>query len=181
MNLFYFFYKFRHKFNTVYRKIIFKKLTGCKHDDFLIVGDITLINTNIEIGRGVTIYPGAMFWGDGEIKIGNNVDIGKDTIIYSSKKGGVYIDDDTQIAAQCYIIDMDHGMKKGTLIRKQPNNTEKIIIGKDVWVAANCTILKGSQINDGAVIGAKSLVKGNVQENAIMIGIPAKKMKYRQR
>jgi ribosomal protein L27 len=29
-----------------------------------------------------------MFWGDGVIEIGNNVDIGKDTIIYASSAGG---------------------------------------------------------------------------------------------
>ena len=58
------------------------------HNDFNIVGDITVINKNIKLGRNVTIYPGVMFWGDGLIEIGDNVDIGKDTVIYSSKSGG---------------------------------------------------------------------------------------------
>ena len=72
----------------IYRKQLFKSEIGCNHNDFNIVGDITVINKNIKLGRNVTIYPGVMFWGDGLIEIGDNVDIGKDTVIYSSKSGG---------------------------------------------------------------------------------------------
>ena len=57
---------------------------------------------------------------------------------------------------------------------------EKVIIGSDVWLAANVTVLKGSKISDGAVIGAKSLVKGEIPENAIAVGIPAKVIKQRE-
>ena len=42
----------------------------------------------------------------------------------------------------------------------------------------NATVLKGSQIGNGAVLGSKSLVKGNIPENAIAVGIPAKIIKY---
>ena len=41
-----------------------------------------------------------MFFGDGLIEIGDNVDIGNGTIIYSSKSGGVSIGDNSSIAAQ---------------------------------------------------------------------------------
>lgn len=40
-------------------------------------------------------------------------------------------------------------------------------------------MLKGSKIKDGAVIGAQSLVKGEIPENAIAVGIPSKVLKYR--
>lgn len=83
------------------------------------------------------------------------------------------------IAAQCYIIDTDHGMAKDNLMRNQENSVSPITIGEDCWIAANVTILKGSVIRDGAVIGAKSLVKGEVQPYTINVGIPAKKIKDR--
>lgn len=70
-------------------------------------------------------------------------------------------------------------MEKEILIQKQPMSTQKIIIGKDVWIAANCTILKGSVISDRVVIGAKSLVKGFCEKASIYVGIPAKKIKQR--
>lgn len=78
-------------------------MIGCNHNDFSIVGDITVINKNIKLGHNVTIYPDVMLFGDGEIVIGDNVDIGNGTIIYSSKDGGVTIGNDTMIAGQCYI------------------------------------------------------------------------------
>ena len=143
-------------------------------------GDVILYNTNITLGHNVHIYPGVFFWGDGPIVIGDNVDIGKDTILYSSRNGGIYIGADTQIAAHCYLVDMDHGIKKGIPIRIQDNICEKIVIGKDVWIAAGVQILKGSKIQDGAVIGAGAVVKGSIPENAIAVGIPARVLKYRE-
>ena len=163
----------------IYRKQLFKSEIGCNHNDFNIVGDITVINKNIKLGRNVTIYPGVMFWGDGLIEIGDNVDIGKDTVIYSSKSGGVCIGNHTSIAAQCYIIDMDHGVERNSLIQGQENSVAPIHIGKDCWLAANVTVLKGSNIHDGAVIGAKSLVKGNCDAYGIYVGVPARKVKER--
>ena len=40
-------------------------------------------------------------------------------------------------------------------------------------------MLKGSHVKDGAVIGALSLVKGEIPENDVAYGIPAKVKKYR--
>ena len=88
MNIILLFDRVVRKIKYNYRKYVFKKLIGCKHSDFSLVGDITVINRNIKLGHGVTIYPHAMFFGDGPIEIGDNVDIGNGTIIYASKSGG---------------------------------------------------------------------------------------------
>lgn len=167
------------KFIREFRKYIFRKRISCPHNDFTLVGNVSLINTNIQIGHGVTIYPGAMFWGNGPIQIEDNVDIGKDTIIYSSLRGGVFIGRNTVIAAQCYLIDMDHGTHIGKLISEQENIVKAISIGKDCWLGANVTVLKGSTIQNGAIIGAKSLVNNTISTNAIAVGIPAKIIKTR--
>lgn len=181
MKLSVFLHKVGYKIASVYRKAYFRAFTKCPHKDFKLVGKITLINPNIKLGKNVTIYPDCMFFGDGPIEIGDNVDIGNGTIIYSSKKfgGGVHIGSNTLIAAQCYIIDTDHGIKAGELIRNQQNTVAPVKIGEGVWIAAGCKILKGSVIGDGAVIGAASLVKGEIEENAIAVGVPAKVKKFR--
>ena len=172
--------RLRNQIKCRYRKRLFKEKTKCTHNDFSIIGDITLINCNVKIGRNVTIYPDVMFFGDGLIDIGDNSAIGNGTIIYSSKDGGVTIGNDTLIAGQCYIIDTDHGISADELIRHQHNSVAPISIGNDCWIAAGCKVLKGSHIKDGAVIGALSLVKGEIPENAVAYGIPAKVKKYRQ-
>ncbi|MGM9643624.1 MAG: hypothetical protein ACI3X1_00905 [Eubacteriales bacterium] len=83
------------------------------------------------------------------------------------------------IAAQGYIIDTDHGIGTDKLICQQENAVEKVIIGSDCWLAANVTVLKGSHICDGAVVGAKSLVKNVVEANSVVVGVPCKKIKMR--
>ncbi len=180
MNLILFFDKAIRKIQNEYRKYVFRKKIGCKHKDFSIVGKITLINCNIKLGHHVTIYPDVMLFGDGLIDIGDNVDIGNGTMVYASKAGGgVSIGKNTLIAAQSYIIDVDHGTHAGELIRNQKNTVAPVTIGEDVWIAAGSKILKGSHIHDGAIIGAASLVKGEIPENAIAVGTPAKVIKFR--
>lgn len=169
------------KIQSIYRIKVFRNYTGNYNNKLNIYGTMTLVNKNIKCGNNVSFYPNIMLFGDGPIEIGDNVDIRNNTIIYSSAKGGgVTIGSNTMIAAHCYIIDMDHGIKKNPIIQDQENTSLPILIGSDVWIAASCTILKGSIINDGAIIGAMSLVKGEIGENSIAVGIPAKVLKYRQ-
>ncbi len=171
--------RFIKKIKRGYRKYIFRKSTGCPHSDFTILGNMTLINQNIKIGHHVTIYPDVMFYGDGLIEIGDNCDIGNGTVIYASKESGVFIGNNTLIGAYSYIIDTDHGSEPGMLICKQKTISSPVFIGNDVWLSAGCKILRGSVIKDGAVVGAQAVVKGEIEENAIAVGVPAKVIKHR--
>lgn len=177
MNILILFDRIKNKIIKKYREKIFYLRTGYKVN---LVGEIILINTNLKIGKNVTIYPYVQFFGDGVIEIGDNVDIGTGTIIYSSKRGGVVIGKNTLIAAQTYIIDCDHGTEKDQIIQAQENVIERVYIGEDVWLGANVSVLKGAYIEDGAVIGAKSLVKGRINKYTIAVGIPAREIKKRK-
>ena len=55
-----------------------------------------------------------------------------------------------------------------------------IRIGSDVWIAAGCKIVKGALINDGAVVGALSLVNSEIMKYGIAVGTPAKVVKFRK-
>ena len=52
-------------------------------------------------------------------------------------------------------------------------------IGNDVWVGANSLVMGGITIGDGAIIGAGSIVTKDVPSYAIVVGSPAKIIKYR--
>lgn len=52
-------------------------------------------------------------------------------------------------------------------------------VGHDVWVGANSVILKGRNIGDGAIVGAGAVVTCDVPPYAIVVGNPARIVKYR--
>lgn len=160
--------------------VLFKYMTGNESATGLTVqGVIECKNCNIKLGKNVKIYNNVVFWGDGEIVIGDNVDIGNNTIIFASKNGGVTIGNDVSIAANCYIIDTNHGIVRDKKINAQANSCEKIVIGNDVWLAASTIVLKGSTIPDGVVVGANSLVNGALEPYGVYVGSPVRKIKER--
>ena len=57
--------------------------------------------------------------------------------------------------------------------------TGKVDIGKDVTIGANCTVLPGVRIGDGATVSAMSLVNKDVPAGAFVGGIPIKSLRRR--
>ena len=53
------------------------------------------------------------------------------------------------------------------------------VIGNDVWIGQNAVILPGVHIGDGAIIGANSVVGGDVAPYTIVIGNPARLLRKR--
>ena len=59
------------------------------------------------------------------------------------------------------------------------NQNLDTIIGNDVWIGANATILAGVKIGDGAIIGAHALVTKDVKPYSVVVGSPARHIKLR--
>lgn len=59
---------------------------------------------------------------------------------------------------------------------EQPGDT---VVGNDVWIGRDATILPGVHIGDGAVIGAGSIVTKHVQPYEIVAGNPARPVRTR--
>ena len=59
------------------------------------------------------------------------------------------------------------------------DSPKKVIIGNDVWIGINVSIMGGVTIGDGAIIGSHSLVTKNVEPYTIVGGVPAKKIRMR--
>ena len=60
-----------------------------------------------------------------------------------------------------------------------PATRGDVIVGNDVWIADNVTIMSGVRIGDGAVIACNSHVVRDVPPYSIVGGNPAKLIKYR--
>jgi len=60
-----------------------------------------------------------------------------------------------------------------------PHSKGNIIVGNDVWIGQNVTVLSGVRIADGACIGAGSVITKDVPPYTVMAGNPAKIVKTR--
>lgn len=135
---------------------------------------------NITFGDDVSIMNRCQMasYSLGSIRIGNNCFIG-DNVKIDSDKAKITIGDDSLIAEDVVIRASNHGMRVGKLMRLQDNVCRDIHVGHDVWIGRGVTVLSGSNIENGCVIGANSVVRGVVKAGGIYGGIPIKKIRDR--
>lgn len=106
---------------------------------------------------------------------GKNISIGKNVFINSGcrfqDQGGITIGDDTLIGHNVVLATLNHEIKP----EKRKNMVPApILIGKNVWIGANATILPGITIGDNSVVAAGAVVTKDVPANTIVGGVPAK-------
>ncbi len=83
--------------------------------------------------------------------------------------GGIHIGEHSLIASGVTILSHDHCKR----VEGQPLLADTCI-GRRCFVAVNATILPGVQIGDEVIVGAGSVVSGNVPSNVIVAGNPAR-------
>jgi virginiamycin A acetyltransferase len=149
-----------------------------------------IIAGNITISEGCKISHGVHLKGESEIIIGRFTSINGPmtdihAMVYPVKIGAF-----TSIARNVSIQEYNHSSEKVStyLIRKNIFKEEMIddveskgpiVIGNDVWIGAHSLVLSGSKIGDGAIIGANSVVNGEIPPYSIAVGSPAKVIKMR--
>lgn len=111
-----------------------------------------IFNPNIEIGDNSTIGVNCEIIG--KARIGNNVLMGPEVILYAQ----------------------NHNFRdKNTLICNQGYEEEKgVIIEDDIWIGRRVIILPGVTVKKGTVIGAGSIVTKTFPEYSVIGGNPAK-------
>lgn len=135
----------------------------------IFLGENSLLKLEGEfiIGQGVKILvePYATLQLGGK-SLSSGSGITCDTMIMVLKS--VEIGKDVIIAWGVYITDSDWH----TIIGSEM--VAPVVIGDHVWISHDVSILKGSSIGQGSIIGAKSLVIGNIPENCLAAGVPAR-------
>lgn len=109
----------------------------------------TLIEGDVCIGNNVTIKSGVFLW-DGT-RIGNNVFIGPNATFTNDRlpRSKVY-----------------------------PDEFLNVTINDGASIGANATILPGITIGKNAMVGAGAVVVSNVPDNAVVVGNPARIIRY---
>lgn len=133
---------------------------------------------SITLGERCTIHTGAMILSyGGAIRIGDNCSINPYCVLYGH--GGLTIGDNVRIAAHCVVIPANHGMAAGVCVADQPETRLGIRIGSDIWLGAGVKVLDGAVIHDGCVVAAGAVVRGELQENGVYGGVPARLLRMR--
>ena len=110
------------------------------------MGKLTTIRANTEICAN-----------GGDIVLGRRCFVNKNCMIVAHEK--ISIGDRTTIGPNVCIYDHDHNYNKDG---SEAFISRPITIGKNVWIGANCTILKGVCIADDVVIAAGSVVTKSI-------------------
>ena len=135
--------------------------------NFFAVGDgIRSSAVPVGMNRIVTHLPSA------QVIIGNNVGVNGLSITCRSSK--IVIGDESKIGPNCIIFDTDfHSLEPKH--REEPGfeRDKPVIVGENVFIGANCIILKGVVIGKNSIIGAGSVVTKDVRANSIYAGNPA--------
>lgn len=150
------------------------KSTNLKLGQFTIIGSFCYIDTEkMEIGDDSKIreqvYVGGMKTSDSYLKVGSRCTIMQGTYINPTKQ--ITIGDDTGIGGRCLLF--THGSWLSVL-DGYTASFSPIIIGNNVWIPWNVTILPNSNIGDHVIIGSNSLVNTKIPSKTVAIGNPAK-------
>lgn len=121
------------------------------------------------VDETVTLFP--PFTAD----FGKNITLGKRVFINSGcrfqDQGGITIGDDCLIGHNAVIATLQHGIDPR---RRADLIPSPVVIGHNVWLGANVTVLPGVTIGDDSVIGAGSVVSKDIPPGVIAVGAPAR-------
>ncbi|WP_076956362.1 acyltransferase [Teichococcus deserti] len=76
--------------------------------------------------------------------------------------GGV----DVTVSDMHSIVDIETG--------ERINHARDVTVGEWVWIGQRATVLKGTRIGDGTIVGASAVVSGHYPGNCVITGVPAR-------
>jgi acetyltransferase-like isoleucine patch superfamily enzyme len=125
--------------------------------------------TGTTIDESVTLFP--PFYSD----FGKNIALGKRIFINSGCKfqdqGGVTIGDGSLIGHNVVLATLNHDLRPS---RRADMYPAPIVIGRNVWIGSNATVLPGVTVGDNAVVAAASVVTKDVPADTVVVGSPAR-------
>lgn len=128
----------------------------------------------IKIGKGTSIHMRTFI-------DHKNITLGKNTVInrscYLDGRGTLVIGNNVSISPHVHIITVSHNMNSPYF----ENMFTKVQIDDYSWIGTRAIILQGVTIGKGAVVGAGSVVTKDVEPFTFVAGVPAVKIKERNK
>jgi acetyltransferase-like isoleucine patch superfamily enzyme len=138
------------------------------------IGSNTLIGANVSLSAGM--QPGQEMISDPVVSIGDRTLIGQGSYIVGHFC--IEIGDDVQTGPYVYITDQNHGYADPDIpIGRQWPVDSTVHIGSGSWLGAGVIVLPGSRIGRNVVVGAGSVVNGELPDHTVAVGSPAQVVK----
>ena len=154
-------------FNKIFNKIPFALLRNAFARFYLVLGRDSNILMNVEVLNSSLQKD--------NIRIGNNCVINTRCLL-DGRVGKIIIGNNVDIARETNIFTLEHDPNSDS----HDSRGGDVIIEDYVWIASRVTILPGVRIGRGAVVACNAVVTKDVEPNAIVAGIPAKKIGERK-
>jgi len=123
-----------------------------------------------ELDGTVSLIPPLYATGGDNTRIGRNVFINQNCTMYDL--GGIDIADDVMIGPNVSLITSGHPVAPSQ--RRAGVTASPIVIERNVWIAANVTVIGGVTIGENSVVAAGSVVTKDVPAYTLVGGNPAK-------
>ena len=137
-----------------------------------------IIGDGVHLGERCTIMGGGIARRMGFIKIGDGSSFGGGC--FFGAKGGIAIGNNTFGGQNIRFHSANHKYSDiNCLIKDQGETFQGIVVGSNCWIGAGAVFLDGTVVGDGCVIGANAVLRGSYPNNSVIVGCPAKVVKFR--
>ncbi len=149
-------------------------------DDLVVLDAKGETNSGIRVGQGVFLGRGTILsCKDGDITLGDHVNIGFHSEIFSGSK--VTVGRYGLFAAYTYLVGGGHEFERaGVPVIEQERRSRGITLGENVWLGAGAKVMDGVSIGDHAVVGAGAVVTEDLPAGAVAVGVPARVVRTRE-
>ncbi|MDV7145536.1 acyltransferase [Tropicimonas sp. TH_r6] len=136
----------------------------------------------LTLGEKARISPTSAFSYPERIVAGARLGLGARTTLWAGPaRGRIVIGDDVLLGPDILITAASYRFDDGGPVTAQAMDEADVTIGNDVWLGARVVVLPGARIGDGAIIGAGSVVRGEIPPYSVAVGIPARVVSSRRR
>lgn len=144
------------------------------NEQYIHIGEGTMFGPQITLSAGMV--PGQEMITDPVVSVGDRCLIGKGSGIVGHLR--IDIGNDVWTGHHVYITDQNHGYENLDLpISMQVMPERPVSIGDGSWLGHGSIVLPGSNIGRHVVVGANSVVTGDLPDNCVAAGVPARVIK----
>lgn len=141
------------------------------NEQFIRIGAGTMIGPQVTLSAGMV--PGQQCLSETVVRIGDRCLIGKGSGIVGHF--GIDIGNDVWTGHHVYVTDQNHGYEDLDLPISQQSMPERaVVIGDGSWLGHGSIVLPGTHIGRHVVIGANSVVTGEIPDHSVAVGSPAR-------